>query len=171
MGPTWRLGSKRPEAAGDVRWGTRRPRPAQANPGKSLTETVFAERPQVEILDILANNDIKVSVVMRSISVVWCGVVLAVCWAWPVQSQPVLFKDADLQLGQQLIATHRCEACHARRVGGDGSDIYNPAGRIKNASLLRGMVEYCNTELNLGMFPEEVTSVAAVINQRHYKFK
>jgi hypothetical protein len=102
----------------------------------------------------------------------WCGV-MAVCvgCVFSVQAQPALFKDADLPLGQELITTHRCEACHARRVGGDGSDIYDPAGRVRNASLLRGMVDYCNTQLNLGMFPEEVTAVAAVINQRHYKFK
>ena len=102
----------------------------------------------------------------------WCGV-MAVCvgCVFSVQAQPALFKDADLPLGQELITTHRCEACHARRVGGDGSDIYDPGGRIRNASLLRGMVDYCNTQLNLGMFPEEVTAVAAVINQRHYKFK
>lgn len=28
----------------------------------------------------------------------------------------------------------------------------------------------CNTELNLGMFPEEVTSVAAVLQRDHYRF-
>lgn len=102
----------------------------------------------------------------------WCGLfALGAGWTLSVQSQPVLFKDADLSLGQELIATHKCEACHARRVGGDGSDIYNPQGRIRNAALLRGMVEYCNTELNLGMFPEEVNAVAAVINRLYYKFK
>lgn len=98
--------------------------------------------------------------------------VLAVAWgALSAQAQLAVFKDADHALGQELIVTHQCEACHARRVGGDGTDIYNPGGRIKTAGLLRGMVEYCNTQLNLGMFPEEVTAVAAVINQRHYKFK
>ena len=102
----------------------------------------------------------------------WCSV-LAVCAgiALSAQSQPAIFKDADLQLGQELITTHKCESCHIRRVGGDGSDIYDPGGRIRNAALLRGMVEYCNTELNLGMFPEEVNAVAAVINRQHYKFK
>jgi hypothetical protein len=35
---------------------------------------------------------------------------------------------------------------------------------------LRGMVEYCNTQLNLGMFPEEVTSVAAVLQRDFYRF-
>jgi hypothetical protein len=55
-------------------------------------------------------------------------------------------------------------------VGGDGSDIYNPQGKINSPAFLRGMVDYCNTQLNLGMFPEEVTSVAAVLNKRHYQF-
>lgn len=88
-----------------------------------------------------------------------------------VWAQPQLFKDADLQLGAQLVAEHKCSDCHARRVGGDGSDIYNPKGRISTPGFLRGMVEQCNTELNLGMFPEDVNAVAAVLNRDHYKFK
>lgn len=101
-----------------------------------------------------------------------CGAVFA---AWllsqPVLAEPAIFKGADLKLGEQLIAEHKCAACHVRRVGGDGSDIYNPRGRINTAAFLRGMVEQCNTELNLGMFPEDVTAVAAVLNRDHYKFK
>ena len=42
---------------------------------------------------------------------------------------------------------------------------------MNTAGLLRGMVEQCNTELNLGFFPEEVNAVAAVLNRDHYKFK
>lgn len=86
------------------------------------------------------------------------------------QGTPI-YKDADLPLGEKLIAEHKCTACHVRRVGGDGSSIYKPRGRINNAGALRGMVEYCNTELNLGMFPEEVTSVAAVLDRDHYHFE
>lgn len=84
---------------------------------------------------------------------------------------PSIFKDADLSLGEKLMAEHRCAECHARKVGGDGSSIYRPAGRISTAGFLRGMVEQCNTEMNLGLFPEEVTAVAAVLNRDHYKFK
>lgn len=87
------------------------------------------------------------------------------------QAQPAIFKGADLKLGEQLIVEHQCAACHTRRVGGDGSDIYNPQGRINTPAFLRGMVEQCNTELNLGMFPEDVSAVAAVLNRDHYKFK
>jgi hypothetical protein len=96
---------------------------------------------------------------------------------WPAQAQALgptaaeIFKDADLALGSKLIAEHRCAECHVRKVGGDGSAIYRPQGRINTPGLLRGMVEQCNTELNLGMFPEEVSAVAAVLNRDHYKFK
>ena len=116
-------------------------------------------------------DDMRMMRLNPSIFVGTVVLALGVLFSTGARAQSTLFKDADLQLGQELITTHKCEACHARRVGGDGSDIYNPDGRINNASLLRGMVEYCNTELNLGMFPEEVTAVAAVINRRHYKFK
>jgi len=83
---------------------------------------------------------------------------------------PPEFKGADLKLGEQLIAEHKCVACHTQKVGGDGSAIYKPAGRINTPGYLRGMVEQCNTELNLGLFPEEVTAVAAVLNRDHYRF-
>lgn len=82
-----------------------------------------------------------------------------------------IFHDADLKLGEQLIAEHRCAACHARKVGGDGTAIYRPAGRINAAGFLRGMVEQCNSELRLQLFPEEVTAIAAVLNRDHYRFK
>ena len=81
-----------------------------------------------------------------------------------------IFKDADLPLGEKLIREHQCTECHVRRLGGDGSAIYRPQGRISSPGALRGMVEQCNTELNLGMFPEEVSSVAAVLQRDHYRF-
>lgn len=82
-----------------------------------------------------------------------------------------IFKDADLALGEKLIAEHKCSACHIRRVGGDGSSIYRPQGRINTAGALRGMVDYCSTELNLSLFPEEVTAIAAVLDRDHYRFE
>lgn len=100
-----------------------------------------------------------------------CALALVAALATPAaRSQPEIFKGADLKLGQQLIEQHKCSACHARNVGGNGDDIYNPKGRINTPGLLRGMVEYCNTQLNLGFFPEDTTAVAAVLNRDHYKF-
>ena len=83
---------------------------------------------------------------------------------------PEIFRDADLALGMKLIQEHKCAECHTRRVGGDGSAIYKPQGRINTPGALRGMVDYCSTELNLGLFPEEVTAMAAVLQREHYRF-
>lgn len=105
----------------------------------------------------------------RSLAVFAIAVVSSM--AAPTLAQPPIFKDADYKLGEQLIADNKCTACHQRREGGDGSSIYKPQGRINSPAFLRGMVEYCNTQLNLGFFPEEVTAVAAVLNRDHYKFK
>jgi hypothetical protein len=80
------------------------------------------------------------------------------------------YPDADLALGARLIAEHRCTTCHVRKVGGDGAAIYRPAGRINTPSALLSMVELCSTELNLGLFPEDVAAVAAVLQRDHYRF-
>lgn len=87
------------------------------------------------------------------------------------QELSAYYKGADLKLGEKLIADNKCSACHQKKVGGDGSAIYRPAGRINNPGALRGMVEQCNTEMNLALFPEEVTAIAAVLNRDHYRFK
>jgi hypothetical protein len=100
------------------------------------------------------------------------GLALSLVWVCAnALAQPAIFENADLQLGTKLIADNKCVVCHVAKVGGDGSAIYKPQGRINTAAFLRGMVEQCNTELNLGMFPEEVDAVAAVLNREHYKFK
>lgn len=82
-----------------------------------------------------------------------------------------IFKDADLPLGERLMQEHKCQQCHATKFGGDGSAVYRPGERITTPGLLRGMVEQCNTELGLGLFPEEVTAVAAVLQRDHYRFR
>jgi len=87
------------------------------------------------------------------------------------QHDAAIFRDADIALGEKLIAENRCTECHIRKFGGDGSSIYRPQGRINTAGFLRGMVEQCNTELKLQLFPEEVTAVAAVLNRDFYRFK
>ena len=87
------------------------------------------------------------------------------------QTAAVLYQEADLPLGEKLLREHRCAECHIRRVGGDGTAIYRPKGRINTPGALRGMVETCNLELNLTLFPDEVTSISAVLNRDHYRFK
>jgi len=94
-----------------------------------------------------------------------------VCAHTGAQTLPAIYKDADLKLGEKLMVESKCAACHQQKVGGDGSAIYKPAGRINTPGLLRGMVEQCNIELNLSLFPDEVTSISAVLNRDHYRLK
>ena len=90
----------------------------------------------------------------------------------PAAAQGIaIFKDADLALGARLMKEHKCAGCHAAKFGGDGTSVYRPTGRINTPGLLRGMVEHCNTEMNLGLFPDEVTAIAAVLQRDHYRFK
>lgn len=98
----------------------------------------------------------------------WLGMAPALAGA---QEAAALFRGADLKLGEKLMVEHKCAACHRQKVGGDGSAIYRPGERITAPGFLRGMVEQCNTELNLGLFPEEVTAIAAVLNRDHYRFR
>lgn len=106
-----------------------------------------------------------------------CAGVAVVAWAAVTpphavaQSAAALYQGADMALGEKLLREHRCAECHIRKVGGDGSAIFRPLGRINTPGLLRGMVEQCNTELSLSLFPEEVTAIAAVVNRDHYRFK
>ena len=80
------------------------------------------------------------------------------------------YPDADLQLGEKLIAESKCNACHVQKVGGDGSAIYRPKGRVNNPAALLTMVQRCSTELKLPLFPEDVASIAAVLQRDHYRF-
>lgn len=101
------------------------------------------------------------------------GIALAaMCLVAVVRAQGAeIFQGVDLKQGEKLMAESKCAACHQKKVGGDGSAIYKPMERIGTAGQLRGMVEQCNTELNLGLFPEEVTAIAAVLNRDYYQFK
>lgn len=110
---------------------------------------------------------------MRVLSLRPRGLLLSALWAamagaWA--QGPAIFKDADLKLGERLIAEHKCSQCHAAKWTDDGKAVYRPQGHINSPGMLRGMVEQCNTELNMGLFPEEVTAIAAVLNRDHYRF-
>jgi hypothetical protein len=90
----------------------------------------------------------------------------SVCAQAPLHTWP----EADLAQGAKLIQEHGCTACHVRKVGGDGSAIYRPKGRVSTPNALLAMVERCGTDLSLGLFPEDVVAVAAVLQRDHYRF-
>ncbi|MEX8517367.1 MAG: hypothetical protein AB3X44_02470 [Leptothrix sp. (in: b-proteobacteria)] len=99
------------------------------------------------------------------------GLVLLGGLSLSAQAGAEIFAGADEKLGERLIQEHDCTECHRQRVGGDGSAIYRPAGRISTPEALRSMVEYCSTQLNLRLFPEETLAISAVLQRDHYRFK
>ena len=70
------------------------------------------------------------------------AVAIVLCAALPLRAEtvPAEFRGADLALGEKLILEHRCSSCHIRQVGGDGSAIYRPQGRISRPAALLAMV-------------------------------
>ena len=96
--------------------------------------------------------------------------VLAVCVTGNVSA--VDANKATLETGKKLVSEAKCEACHAGKIGGDGSAIYTRKDRrVTVRSKLLPQVERCNSGLGLGLFPEDEVAIAAYLNATHYQFK
>jgi len=81
------------------------------------------------------------------------------------------FPKVDPAAGGKLFNEAKCNACHAKTFGGDGSSVYTRADRrVKSADALMKQVRACVTQLNVQWFPDEEENVAAYLNQRYYKF-
>jgi hypothetical protein len=78
----------------------------------------------------------------------------------------------NLQNGKE-IDQNKCYACHAKKTGfGNGDMIYTRSdSKVKSLAKLKTMVERCNTELRLDLFPEDEADVIAYLNKQFYKFK
>ncbi|WP_295880801.1 cytochrome c [uncultured Thiohalocapsa sp.] len=65
----------------------------------------------------------------------------------------------------EALVQKNCTSCH-------GSEMYTREDRkIGSFSALETQVEACNTNLDTGMFPEEVKAVATLLNEEYYKFE
>ena len=71
------------------------------------------------------------------------------------------------------IDREKCYACHAKKSGfGNGDMIYTRSdSKVNSFAKLKTMVERCNTELRLDLFPEDEADVSGYLNQQFYKFK
>ncbi|HEY8355317.1 MAG TPA: cytochrome c [Methylophilaceae bacterium] len=81
------------------------------------------------------------------------------------------FADGDFLKGKALVEKH-CIACHAERLGGDGSGIYTRVDRrVKSAPGLLAQIRICNTMLGLKWFEDEELHAASYLNKTYYKFE
>ncbi|QWD63110.1 hypothetical protein ICV39_07215 [Polynucleobacter sp. MWH-UH25E] len=80
--------------------------------------------------------------------------------------------NINVENGKQL-DQNKCYACHAKKTSfGNGDMIYTRSdSKVNSLAKLKTMVERCNTELRLDLFPEDEADVAAYLNKQFYKFK
>lgn len=82
------------------------------------------------------------------------------------------FPDADLANGRKIHVDSKCAACHEEKTGRDAGFIYlRDERKVKSVFDLKRYVSLCNSELRLGLFPEDERDVAAFVNQQWYRFK
>jgi hypothetical protein len=92
--------------------------------------------------------------------------------ALSAHAQSSTFAQGDAATGAKLHDEQACAACHARRLGGDGSTMYTRAERkVTTPSKLLAQVAYCNAELNSGLFPDDEAHIAAYLDRTYYRFK
>jgi hypothetical protein len=72
--------------------------------------------------------------------------------------------------GRRLVQEHSCESCHASRAT-DGKPIYLRQDRkVTSLPKLKAQVAFCNSELNLQLFPDDEEKVVAFLDEAYYRF-
>ena len=105
-------------------------------------------------------------------SVLSCVALLAISFGAKAQDADKVFAGADRKAGMMLHQEKNCAACHAQRLGGDGSSIYTRIDRkITTPAKLLAQVALCNAQLSSAMFPDDERDVAAFLNHDYYHFK
>lgn len=100
--------------------------------------------------------------------------VLAAAWllgAGPAFAQHEAFPFGDPKRGKILLEG-KCSGCHVARFGGDGSGVYTRSPRrVSSAPSLLAWVQRCNAGNKLELGSEDEESLAAHLNDAHYRFK
>ncbi len=79
--------------------------------------------------------------------------------------------SADPAEGKKLVDAKKCELCHHNKTMGDAKAIYLRKDRkVTTMEKLKAQVALCNSELNLGLFPDEEDHISAYLNKTYYKF-
>ncbi|WP_028470899.1 hypothetical protein [Neptunomonas japonica] len=77
-----------------------------------------------------------------------------------------LYQEVEIErtISGEQYTDANCETCH-------GTEIYQREDRKATTyAKLESRVEGCNTNLDVGWFPEDVSDVAAYLNREYYKF-
>lgn len=72
--------------------------------------------------------------------------------------------------GRKLVESAKCETCHQNKVYGALGTVYTRKDRkVTTWPKLKAQVALCNSELNLGLFPEDEEHISAYLNTTWYK--
>lgn len=78
---------------------------------------------------------------------------------------------ADPKEGKKLVAEKKCEICHNNKTLGDAKAVYLRKDRkVTSMEKLKAQVAACNSQLNLGLFPEDEEHIVAFLDDTYYKF-
>lgn len=78
---------------------------------------------------------------------------------------------ADIAEGKKLVAEKKCENCHHNQTLGDAKAVYlRKDRRVTSMAKLRAQVAVCNSELNLGLFPDDEEHIVAYLDDAYYRF-
>ena len=90
--------------------------------------------------------------------------------AFAFSSSALAAQATDVDAGRKLVEEKHCEACHARKAGEAGAVYTRPDRHVTTLSKLRSQVALCNSELNLGLFPDEEDQVVRYLDATYYRF-
>jgi hypothetical protein len=98
-------------------------------------------------------------------------ILLAAALALPGVASANPFPKADPAAGKRSFEEAKCNACHDKMTGGNGSRIFTrPDRKIASAPALLKMVRFCIDRTGASVFPEDAEHIAAYLNQQFYKF-
>ncbi len=78
----------------------------------------------------------------------------------------------DYVRGQTLYNEQPCNSCHASRFKANPDQMYLRSPRLVNTrAQLKTQIQFCNSQLNAGLFPDDEDDVVEFLNHNYYKFK
>src|SRR6478752_7814543 len=79
---------------------------------------------------------------------------------------------ADVAAGARLVEEKHCETCHGNKTLGDAKAVYLRRDRkVTTLEKLKAQVAACNSQLGLGLFPDEEESVVDYLDATYYRFR
>lgn len=90
------------------------------------------------------------------------------CFFLAVTSPPA---RADVAAGARLVEEKQCETCHGNKTMGDAKAVYLRRDRkVTSLEKLKAQVAACNSQLGLGLFPDEEESIVDYLDATYYRF-